>query len=609
MKSSIPSWILIIVIITGPLLGFVAGVMLTERNEEEDSSPEGQVHLPVEGSQAAGRTLGQNGNTSRPTWGSTTSQDGREGDGYTNQLGEGSGPLSEYQLLSRLQDLAEERDFVNQFQGLVALSASIRPDQWAKLVDGVRGFSEKGGERGDDYYNQLVGIWARTNPTAAAAYAAALDDGQAKENTRYQIYSRWAVTDPEGALTYAQSLTDPERQAALEDILQNVANDDPEKVWSVMQRFPEMEFDNWTYRNLFQQWTERDPEAATEAFFKDPPSTRNRAQILWQISSIYAEKDIDAAWEWATEIKNLSERDQAIRRVIEVSAENDLEQAMSLYDSLPVGAIQQQAAQQIAQAFARNDPEAGLEWIETLDVNAKSNALANLGNVWARAEPEKALSYLIPAVTEENRHALQNSIGNALGVWAENDFEAATGYALTITDNQLRNHAVGIFIQRQSYANPAKTANWLSSLGDEDLIIQNSGNIVSGWARNSPGDAARWLSAQNETAQERAVGSLIGNWANRDPNAAGTYVNSLPAGPVRDRAAQTFAQSISRYDPLTALDWASTLPDEKKLREKTTENVVRQWQRTEKRAADAWIESSDLPDEVKDRLLGRKNQG
>jgi hypothetical protein len=81
-------------------------------------------------------------------------------------------------------------------------------------------------------------------------------------------------------------------------------------------------------------------------------------------------------------------------------------------------------------------------------------------------------------------------------------------------------------------------------------------------------DPTPWLGLlqENLPADQAATqtAGIIRQWTQRDFNAVGTWLNSQPAGPVKEAATCSFAETLLPYEPEAARRWIETLPSGEK---------------------------------------------
>lgn len=90
-------------------------------------------------------------------------------------------------------------------------------------------------------------------------------------------------------------------------------------------------------------------------------------------------------------------------------------------------------------------------------------------------------------------------------------------------------------------------------------------------------EAAEWASGlEPGEVRTRTFANIAEIWSRKDSLAASGWVNSLPAGPERDKAAGAMIYNILSADPDAALVWASSLSG-REARNEALSTVFRNW--------------------------------
>jgi hypothetical protein len=79
---------------------------------------------------------------------------------------------------------------------------------------------------------------------------------------------------------------------------------------------------------------------------------------------------------------------------------------------------------------------------------------------------------------------------------------------------------------------------------------------------------------------ESKIKSLLSRWTADDYQAVGSWLAATPGGPTKNTAIRGYAETISRYEPETAAQWALTLPAGPE-RLATLRQIYRNWPRTD----------------------------
>ncbi len=257
---------------------------------------------------------------------------------------------------------------------------------------------------------------------------------------------------------------------------------------------------------------------------------------------------------------------------------------------------------------------------------------------WAEEEPLAALAYAEKRAEDGNPASTQ-SIMSVVGTWAREDPEAAWSWyqkrqadaplvaeRLDLLDNdQARHSAIG-GIAMASMEPEARDAILARTATLESEIQQELRQaVMNQWAQNDPSAAMAWLrdlppsereplldnlaytlvavdpekgaAMLLEGAEEKSLSNryrmIVDVWSNRDPIAAGEWLNRQPKGPALDAARGSFARRVLRGDPEAAMAWAKSIESENQRRQ-SIEGVYEQWHRRDAAAADEALSQSGL---------------
>lgn len=282
--------------------------------------------------------------------------------------------------------------------------------------------------------------------------------------------------------------------------------------------------------------------------------------------------------------------------------------------------------------WAEEDPKAALEFAEKLVAGGgpiESQALMGVVSTWAKREPEAAWNWYMKRRESGEAPLGGNGFDGSLlaifGATAAKDLDSALEKVSLLDDDNSRNMALmGIAFAAMDADKRNEILARSESL-DPDTKQSLLQNVLSQWAQTEPDAVMAWLRSQ--PAEERAAltnrtsYALIGNnpekaaaflmedateqnsgqrysaivnaWANRDPIAAGEWLNRQPKSPAQDQARMNFANQVVRLDPEAAMEWAKSISDEGTRRD-SVRNVYQQWRRRDADAADAALGNSGL---------------
>lgn len=121
-------------------------------------------------------------------------------------------------------------------------------------------------------------------------------------------------------------------------------------------------------------------------------------------------------------------------------------------------------------------------------------------------------------------------------------------------------------------------AGWADSAGlTEKELIHFGGDLGSSVKDGDEGKWIAWLGEKLSGGKyDQGVRRIMMKWADDHHEAAGTWLTSAPASPVKNLAVSVFAERVAKAEPETAEQWALTLP-EGKQRADTLHRIFHNW--------------------------------
>ncbi len=150
---------------------------------------------------------------------------------------------------------------------------------------------------------------------------------------------------------------------------------------------------------------------------------------------------------------------------------------------------------------------------------------------------------------------------------------------------------------------PGRGAEWARKHADGPFGDSLLRLVATSWVRSDPVEAMVWL--RDLPAGKPAAAAMregYRQWLIEDRVGAIGWLRETGYAPDLDPAFELFASAVGFDDPGEGLDWAAGIQS-LDLRERATVNVARIWMAQEPETAGAWLESADLPDPWKERIL------
>lgn len=290
--------------------------------------------------------------------------------------------------------------------------------------------------------------------------------------------------------------------------------------------------------------------------------------------------------------------------------------------------------------WAEEDPKAALAYAEKLSTDGgpmESQALMSVVSTWAKREPEAAWDWYLKRRDSDEAPLGPNGFDSSLmaifGATAATNLDSALAKLALLDDDSSRNMALMGIALSSVDAEKRKAVLARSESLDPDTKLTLRQQVVSQWAYADPGEVMEWLRAQpaedRSSVTDRVSYALMGNnpekaaaflmedatednlgrrysaivsaWANRDPIAAGEWLNRQPKSAAQDQARMNFANHVIRIDPAAAMEWAKSIEGEG-MRQNSVQNVYQQWRRRDADAAESALVNSGLPDDKIEKI-------
>ncbi|MCI0747498.1 MAG: hypothetical protein L0Y58_19000 [Verrucomicrobia subdivision 3 bacterium] len=398
------------------------------------------------------------------------------------------------------------------------------------------------------------------------------------------------------------------------------------------------EVDPAARQNLLREWAQSvglNAMAETLAHIEQVADPELQSAFRLALLSRWTELDAAGAMQ-AVQSFRLSD---AQTTVLRVWAEEDLSEALSWFGKQTAAdGLNQEHCELLVRALGQHDPARALSWMdEAVPESLRHDLYSPFFRQWAQRDPAAAASMLLQLADPLQGKSDFTALGNVLlglvaGQWASADLNSAVAWAQALPEGAAKSEALAQISYRWAGTDPQTAASYASSQNDARMLSNVAGawaerephaaanyaaglpsgsaqdaaviSVVSVWARSEPMTVLDWVREFSEgPLRERAFDELLGPWAGSDPAGASAWLHTLADGARRDEAISNFVRVIEGVYPESAFQWAATITDEGG-RLQRMQTSARAWLTTDPAAAQRGIAQSDLPEHVKNELLG-----
>lgn len=325
--------------------------------------------------------------------------------------------------------------------------------------------------------------------------------------------------------------------------------------------------------------------------------------------------------------ENALDRGRAMLSWIDSLAPEEFEAAVDRFRSLGLTEARMGEYSMLLTAWAELDPTAALAY--TQENTGGGMATGTVLTAWASRDPEAAIAWananhkgddpnpfmvgIIRGLVESNPARATELLeglpfsrerGDALAAMMPHLMqmgnEGAKDWIANIKDERLRDGAVARFADQMAKNDPAGTAKWL--LDNPGNAANRSIHNVYGewWKQDKTAALSQFEKLPEGEARSRALSGLVITESRENPAAAAKLLNQFPAD-RSDRLVQHFVWTSFREAPEIAIGEISSIQNEGD-RNRTYQRTLNHWLGRDPQAAQSWINSANLPDQIIQRL-------
>lgn len=374
-------------------------------------------------------------------------------------------------------------------------SDEFSPDDFKAAATDVM---SAGAGRYETLFLELLENWARVAPLEALTFARSLPSGM-QQPAFSSIATGWAAADPDGLIAWCQQQETLE-EAAHSAIVSALAATRPDAAFAMIGK-PRNESGKADYSSFLYRLAIETPARALEFFGRlseaEQRDSINSLLYGWNMT------DPDAPMAWLAALPKGVLREKGYLGTIHTMASTSPREAAELaLRELGSSETASSAAYYVIQQWVESDPAEAARFFEGQpDSSFKKKALKRIDHELATREP---LAYLDRRVEQQS--------------FAPDDVQELSRAAETLFKRD-----------------PAAFESWFRKNWASIPSSQLS-NLLSGPSQENPELTAPLLRLLPESQSiDYAYQALGFNWAEKDMSGARSFLQSLPAGPARDR--------------------------------------------------------------------------
>ena len=246
---------------------------------------------------------------------------------------------------------------------------------------------------------RVLGVWARTDPSAALAALEEMADPQLTQAVQHSLISSWTQSDPRAAFEWVLAQPPSSGQSSLlATTLGAYATSDPERALALASNL-DGGHRSRAIETVIRQWAREDPLAA--AAWLDSSSDKTPAAVSAVVGG-YTKLDPEAAFEWLMDQSTGAQR-QSASMIVRAIAAKSPEAARRLIGRIGDRETRQIAGSELMFAWVETDPRAAVRAIARMEDDLSQQLYQSAFQSWSGFDREGATAFLnqIPAASRD----------------------------------------------------------------------------------------------------------------------------------------------------------------------------------------------------------------
>lgn len=255
--------------------------------------------------------------------------------------------------------------------------------------------------------------------------------------------------------------------------------------------------------------------------------------------------------------------------------------------------------------WAKDDPLAALEWVrknsgkfpDLITDDAKRGLISGT----AVQDPKLAFKLIGELGLKETSQVISGIMrGAKTSEQRTTTLVALREHLAALTDDKARNEAAGsaISMLASSVAEEGFEAGskWAASANFSPEELESFANGLNNRSTRSSetGQWVEWIGQSLPAGKgDDHIRNIVRQWTTDDYQAAGKWLAAAPDGPTKNVSIRSYAETVSKYEPETAAQWALTLPPGKD-REQTLKRIYQNWPGDDSAAKEAFKEQHGI---------------
>lgn len=317
--------------------------------------------------------------------------------------------------------------------------------------------------------------------------------------------------------------SDPMRREELLDNLANsFPEDDLAKILVELRKQPWSDLHAQLELRLIRRWAGKDPVAAAQGLdnlFETP----ELMPAIETVAIQWASQDLASVITWIQTLSGL-EKITASKAAANEAIYTDPRQALILVETLPKGSARDDLLTRAASEWAVHDMNAAVDWalqikdealyssvissiaktwgaedpklaatLATMALNpgrSQDSAVAGVAQQWVQKDPQEAIRWV---TRFPEGHLRRCTLEMLVNLWADQDLDRVGTWVKTLQDDPDRDTVIFIYANKVALHNPLTAAGYAESINETKIKYSAMEAVARHWLLRDPAAARVWI--------------------------------------------------------------------------------------------------------------------
>jgi hypothetical protein len=338
--------------------------------------------------------------------------------------------------------------------------------------------------------------WAQVDPAAALAWTERIPEAGRRHELRDSIYEQWARKDPAAVSEKALAMPDDEdRDRVISEIITGVSASDPAAGAELAMLLPPGPGRTRAMGIVAGDWAGTDLRMTLD-WIAQTSDDKTRAEMVERAMGKGMESDPRVFMDYLLQGKRLPDRgyQSALATGASLWANRDADAALDWARQLEDEKVRGEVTAAVLASMSNRDPVRAADLFKGMPTRWRFIVIDTLATNWTKKDSDAATMWATQLPSDHERRAAVTACAATL---AMQDSPKAVAWLNKLPEGPLRDTAIVVSARHLSQSNPEVELAWLVKISAAETRANAIEQMAWNWLRSDQGAAERWLAGTN----------------------------------------------------------------------------------------------------------------